>query len=113
MLLIYRSNRPYIKRYDFRKFLIRNDNFTYFEMLGVLFCAFAHILYAINGKFFSGYRNLSCKKNELNIFPEKIVAAFSSAYSHPGFISIEELYLHLGRFITQTDEVLGENNEIE
>jgi hypothetical protein len=107
---IYENNRPFIKRYDFRKFLIREDQFTYFEMLNILFSAFVHILYAVNGRFFGGYRNLTKNKNTFQVFPVDVISAFENAYSAPSLFVIEELHLYLDSFIGQIDIALEYEN---
>ncbi|WP_163032294.1 hypothetical protein [Pseudomonas viridiflava] len=94
----------YIKYYNLSKFLIREDFFTYNEILGILYAAFCHIFYAVNGKLFRGYRSLSRFSQIYKIYPSAVISAFSDCYSSTSPVSNENLFIQLLGFTKEIEE---------
>lgn len=93
--LIILDKLKYIKYYNLNKFIIRKDFFTYNEILGILYAAFCHIFFAINGKLFRGYRNLNRFSETYNIYPRSVISAFSDCFASATPSTNENLLIQL------------------
>ncbi|AZE84159.1 hypothetical protein C4J98_2748 [Pseudomonas orientalis] len=105
---IFNDQNAYIKNYNLKKYLLRCDWFTFYEVLGILYAATCHILYAINGTLFRGYKNIETYHRELKVFPVDLFGFFRLCYHSPNSDSVDNLYEELLPFISTIGAALGE-----
>ncbi|KRP69958.1 hypothetical protein TX23_21565 [Pseudomonas paralactis] len=105
---IFNDQSAYVKNYDLKKYILRDDWFTFYEVLGMLYAAACHIVYAINGVLFRGYKNIEIYEYELKVFPVDLFGFFKLCYRSPNFDSVDSLYEELLPFMSKIGAALGD-----
>ncbi|MDQ0702864.1 putative nucleotidyltransferase [Pseudomonas sp. W3I7] len=104
--LIISDKLRYLKNYNLSKYLIRKDFFTYYEMLGILYAAFCHIFFAVNGQLFRGYRHLQRFSVRYEIYPSAVISAFSECFECATPAATDNLLIQLSGFTQALEEHL-------